>query len=184
MAAKTSFIVIEKLFYISFGDLLLVFLSTMGIFIVVITYTRIAGLRSFSKMSSFDFAMTVAVGSIIATIAITQASLIKGIVALAGLYVLQVIIAIFRRFNRFKQLVDNTPTLLMVNGEMLQESMKLSRVTEEDILSKLRESNVANLDSVKAVVLETTGNISVLHSSDEIDHRLFTGVKGSELIKK
>lgn len=163
---------------------MLIFLSTVGIFITVITYTRIAGLRSFSKMSSFDFAMTVAVGSIIATIAVTQASLVEGMVALAGLYILQVIIAVLRRFNFMKQIVDNTPTLLMIDGKMLTQNMNRSRVTEKDILSKLREANVSNIDNVRAVVLETTGDISILHGDGKLDPRLFEGVKNSDLIEK
>ncbi|MFN2557714.1 MAG: hypothetical protein ABR592_12780 [Nitriliruptorales bacterium] len=46
----------------TWATLLLAVLSTLGIFISTIVYTRITGLRSFSKMSSFDFAITVAVG--------------------------------------------------------------------------------------------------------------------------
>lgn len=49
-------------------DLLLkgLLLTTMGMFWVVLL-VRVNGLRSFSKMTNFDFVMTVAVGSLLAS---------------------------------------------------------------------------------------------------------------------
>ena len=45
--------------------------------------------------------------------------------------------------------------------------MKASKITEAELKSKLREANVIRLKQVKAVILETTGEISVLHTNDE-----------------
>lgn len=158
-------------------DLVKVSLATGGIFIAVIAYTRIAGLRSFSKMSAFDFAMTVAVGSLIATTAVLQASLIEGLIALAVLYVLQVIIAILRRHGRLNRHIDNQPLLLVKNGAFLEDNMREARVTRGDVVSKLREANVQSLKTVQAVVLETTGDISVLHSQGSLGKELLEGVR-------
>ncbi|HBR55079.1 MAG TPA: DUF421 domain-containing protein, partial [Flavobacteriaceae bacterium] len=57
----------EKWFYSDMESLFAISITTLAIYIAVIIFTRIFGKRSFSKMSSFDFAMTVAVGSLIAT---------------------------------------------------------------------------------------------------------------------
>lgn len=46
---------------------------------------------------------------------------------------------------------------------MLHDNMRKARVTESDLWSKLREANVLNLNQVRAVVFEATGDISVLH---------------------
>ncbi|MFD6949604.1 hypothetical protein A6A08_07350 [Nocardiopsis sp. TSRI0078] len=175
---------LENLFAVPLSGLLLILVSTVGIFATVITYTRIAGLRSFSKMSSFDFAMTVAVGSLVATVAVAQVSLLEGMTALAVLYLLQVAIALLRRLAPFKQAVDNTPLLLMSEGTMLRDNMRRSRITEDDIKSKLRSSNVRSMDSVRAVVLETTGDISVLHGPGELDLSLFQDVQDARRIGK
>jgi len=53
-------------------SLWMIVLSSFGIYSAVIIYTRIFGKRSFSKMSSSDFAMTVALGSITATIILEE----------------------------------------------------------------------------------------------------------------
>lgn len=157
-------------------ELWLVVVSTLAIFTAVITYTRIAGLRSFSKMSSFDFASTVAIGSIMATVAVTQASLVNGLIGLATLFVAQVVVALLRRRTTFERLVDNQPVLLMRGPHLLEDNLRRSRVTEADIRAKLREANVTRPDQVLAVVLETTGDVSVLHGDGPLAADVLEGV--------
>lgn len=165
----------------SWQQAVLVVVSTVGIFAGVITYTRIAGLRSFSKMSSFDFAMTVAVGSLMATTAATSsATLANGLIALGALYTMQVAIAALRRRSTFERIVDNRATLLMAGTEILEDNLHRTRVTEDDIRAKLREANVLDMSQVRAVVLETTGDVSVLHGSEPLDPAVVRGVKSAE----
>lgn len=153
--------------WISFEGIII---SAIGIYLAVIILTRIIGKRSFSKMSSFDFAMTVAIGSIMATsILSSSVSLLEGVTGLAIVYVLQISAAFLRRYKMFRNLIDNRPLLLMDGKEILQENLKKARITEGDLRSKLRAANVIRLSQVKAVVFETTGDISVLHSDDEIN---------------
>ena len=47
-------------------------LSAIGFYIGLMLFTRLMGLRSFSKLSSHDFAMTVAIGSILASTVISD----------------------------------------------------------------------------------------------------------------
>ena len=157
----------EKWFTSSITTLLAIVLSTLGIYIAVIVYTRIFGKRSFSKMSSFDFAMTVAVGSVIATTLLSSSvSLLEGLVGLFSIYVFQLTAARLRSFKLFKNAIDNTPLLLMDGEKILYENLKKGRVTISDLRSKLREANVIRLDEVRAVVFETTGDIVVLHTAE------------------
>jgi len=143
--------------------------SGLVIYALVILYTRITGLRSFSKMSAPDFAMTVAVGSIMAATATTPSpSLLVGGVALATLFVGQyVVAALRRRSHRFSSAVDNQPRLLMDGSRILHENLDRSNLTLDDLYAKLREANVLALDQVLAVVFETTGDVTVLHRGAE-----------------
>ena len=164
----------------SWAQLLLVIISTVVVFAAVIAYTRVSGLRSFSKMSGFDFASTVAIGSIMATVAVTSASLINGLVALAALFGAQVLIGLLRRRTSFEQVVDNQPLMLMEGERVLHDNLRRSRIAEKDLRAKLREANVTDTSSVLAVVLETTGDISVLHGQGPLDTRLLEGVRGHD----
>lgn len=158
----------EKWFQFKELDLLAIIITATGIYLAVIIFTRIAGKRSFSKMSSFDFAMTVAVGSMIATTVLSKSvSLWNGIIGLGAVYILQISVALLRRYKVVKKVVDNSPLLLMDGRKILHENLKKARVSEEDLRSKLREANVLRLKEVRAVIFEATGDISVMHTEDE-----------------
>jgi len=157
----------EKWFTTNWESLLAISISTLAIYIAVIVFTRIFGKRSFSKMSSFDFAMTVAVGSIIATTILSKSvSLPNGIFGLFLVYLYQLSAALLRKWKPFQKAIDNEPLLLMDGDKILKDNLLKARVTEGDLRSKLREANVIKLSQVRAVVFETTGDIVVLHTSD------------------
>lgn len=158
----------EKWFESSWTSLIAICITAIVIYLAVIIFTRIAGKRSFSKMSSFDFAMTVAIGSILAgTILSKSVSLAEGVVGLAMVYILQLSVAILRRHSKIEKLIGNNPLLLMDGPRILYDNLKKARVTESDLRSKLREANVLESSQIRAVVFEATGDISVLHSKDE-----------------
>lgn len=152
-------------------------LSVLGLFWIIFL-VRIVGLRSFSKMTNFDFVMTVAMGSLLAGASQSQqwTGFLQTLTAMASLFAVQYFVSrLRRRSQRLDTLVQNTPTLIMKDGVILHDALRATRVAEEDLIAKLRESNALDLASVRAVVLETTGNISVLHG-DHVDEALFKGV--------
>ena len=68
----------------------------------------------------------------------------------------------------------------MRDGKVLKDNLKKSKVTESELQSKLREANVITLSQVKAVILETTGDVSVLHTDKEnieVADYLLEGIK-------
>ena len=153
-------------------------LSALGLlwFIVLV---NVVGLRSFSKMTSFDFVTTVAFGSLLASAATVSkwGGFFQVMVAIAALFVLQYIVARLRKqSDAFENFVGNTPTLLMRDGVVNDEALKSNRVSRADLIAKLREANVMHFDEVRAVVLESTGDISVLHG-DSLDEALLEGVE-------
>lgn len=172
-------------FVASAEALVAVVISAVVLYLAVILYTRIAGLRSFSKMSAFDFAMTIAVGSVMAsTIVAKDPPIAQGLVALGVLFASQWLVAWSRRRTPWaERVLDNRPVLLMLDGEILEDNLTRTNVTREDLIAKLREANALTLSQVRAVVLETTGDVSVLHGGDDapdLDPILLEGVVGRE----
>ncbi len=157
--------------------------SLIIVYLAIIALTRLVGLRSFSKMSAADFAMTVAVGSLFSTIISSEnPPLLLGLILMAGLFTGQWLLAYARKIagRRVSNLVDNKPLLLVRDGHILSENLDSANVTTDDLMAKLREANAYNLDNVKAVVFETTGDISVLHGDkgSEIDDKVMESVQG------
>ncbi|MFN3944630.1 MAG: DUF421 domain-containing protein [Allosphingosinicella sp.] len=138
---------------------------------------RIVGLRSFSKMTAFDFVATVAVGSLIAQAGTQEewGAFLQALAALAAVFLVQWLLAKARmRSDTFKHLIRNSPILLMERGRYLEEAMDKTRVSRSNILEKLRTQSIDDIGSVRAVVLETTGDISILREG--ADERLLEGV--------
>lgn len=172
----------EKWFDLTLNSALAIVISCLGIYISIIIYTRIFGKRSFSKMSSFDFAMTVAVGSMLATTVLSDSvTLPEGMIGLFFIYLFQLVAAYLRRWDFFREAIDNSPLLLMDGNNILHNNLKKARVTVTDLRSKLREANIIELEDVKAVIFETTGNIVVIHSQDNrsVNNWLLDDVKRS-----
>ena len=148
-------------------------LTAMGM-VWVVVLVRINGLRSFSKMTNFDFVMTVAVGSLLASASQTNnwEAFLQGMIAMATLFLVQSVTARMRRqSDTIEAVMQNTPVILMRNGQIIESALAETRVARSDLMAKLREANVLDIQQVKAVVLETTGDISVLHGhhcADEI----------------
>ncbi len=154
-----------------------VVLSLIGIVWVTLVI-RLIGLRSLSKMTNFDFVVTLASGSLLA--GAVQASkwpaFVQALAGVAAIFVLQFLIAKLRQQSEsFEQAIQNGPIFLMWEGKFIDNALETSRVAKDDVIAKLREANVLDMGQVRAVVLETTGDISVLHG-DHLDDDLVDGI--------
>jgi len=171
----------ENWLYTTGPTLLKVLFTIIAIFSIIIVITRISGLRTFAKMSSFDFASTIAIGSILASVTLnTDTSLVKGAIALGGIVAFQTLFSFcVRKSQTLQSFLTNKPKLLMLDGEILQENLKSSNMGEDDLIAKLREANVIDFNEVLAVVLESTGDVSVLHTNEDkkLMDKLLQGVK-------
>ena len=166
----------------TWGGVADVALTALGIYVALIVFTRVAGLRTFSKLSGFDFAMTVAIGSIVAgSILFDGPSLLRAGAALAVVFAIQIgVAALRRRAGWVRGLIDNAPLVLMTRAGMIDANLRRAHVTEGDVWAKLREANVLRLSEVRAVVMESTGDISVLHGpadGPDLEAALLTGVR-------
>lgn len=153
-------------------------LSSIGLAWVIIL-VRLVGTRTLSKMTAFDFLVTLATGSLLATAGASTSwpafmQALAGITALIGAQYALAIIR--RRSRRITRLIENEPLLLVCHGRFLEEALRHARVSKAEIIAKLREANIAGLDKVTAVVLETTGDISIM-TADTVTEEVMAHVR-------
>ncbi|MDF3130988.1 DUF421 domain-containing protein [Kiritimatiellaeota bacterium B1221] len=149
----------------------------------VVAVVKGIGLRSFSKMTAFDFISTIASGSLLASAARAQSwtSFLQPTLAILSILGFQTVLAISRQRNRaLEQHLLNQPVVLYKDGEFQRQVMEENRVTENDLWSKIREANLVHPKEIKAIVLETTGSVSVLHG-ENFDPVVLTGVNQQPL---
>ncbi|MBU5616545.1 DUF421 domain-containing protein [Psychrobacter sp. TAE2020] len=160
-------------------------LSVIGFYLFLIIFTRIVGLRSFSKLSSYDLAMTVGIGSILASTVLSKStSLLQGVFAIGMLFLLQALLSIVRRkFKPIKSLIDNQPIVLMANGEYLWDNLKKAKLSTNDIKQILRKNGIKAKSEVFAVIMETTADISVIKNNEVVpDWSLFDDIRDKQVL--
>ena len=155
------------------------FLVGILAYVALVFFLRISGRRTLSKMNAFDFVVTVALGSTLATILLNRnVALAEGALALALLIALQFAITWSSvRIGWVRRLVTGDPILLFYRGEMLPSALIRSRVTEDEVRAAVRAASIGSMDEVEAVVLETDGSFTVVRAGSTGTSSL-SGVEG------
>ncbi len=146
------------------GGIVSAFIEAVMFYAYTVLLLRVAGKRTTGKMTTFDFVSTVAMGSTIAgTVISRDVPLASGMAALTALVGMQWIVAFTAsRNSRFESFITSTPRLLYSDSRFLTDNMLDERVSRSEVIAKIRESGHASPNSVRAVVMEVTGDLTVL----------------------
>lgn len=157
------------MFVANLDGLLRVIVVTPLIYAALILFLRMAGKRSLASLNAFDMAVTVALGSLLAsTAASAQIPLVEGMLAIAVLLALQWIVTRMSvASDSIRDLVRSTPRYLVRDGRFCIEAAEEERVTRAEVEEAMRKNGVGRFDRVAALVLETDGSFSVITRGDE-----------------
>jgi uncharacterized membrane protein YcaP (DUF421 family) len=152
------------LFFSGWAGLARTVVVGVGAYVALIVLLRVSGKRTLSKMNAFDFVVTVALGSTLATILLNESvALAEGVVAFATLIGLQFALTWSSvRAPWVRGVVTGEPALLLYRGELLHDALRRSRVSESEVEAAVRAAGAPALDGLTAVVLETDGSLSVV----------------------
>lgn len=141
---------------------------------------RATGKRTLSKWNAFDFVVTVALGSTLATALLSRTtSWAQSAFAFGLLVSLQfVITSLSVRSASIRRWIKARPTLLLHRGRFIDEALRQERVTEGEVRAAVRARGYAALESVEAVVLETDGGFSVITHAGEHAASAMEDVRG------
>lgn len=155
---------------INLSEVIRISLVSLLYFISLIIILRISGKRTLSKMNAFDFVVTIALGSIFATIILDSSiSLMSGLTAIVSLIFYQYIITFLSvRFKKFKNITKSKPSLLYYNGQFFDDSLKKERIALDELKQAVRNSGFASIEDITAIVLETNGTLSIIEKASEI----------------
>jgi len=154
------------MFYDDWQGLARVLIVGTSAYAALIFLLRVSGKRTLAKLNAFDFVVTVALGSTLATVLLSaEVALAEGVTALALLVALQYAVAWASiRSRRLTSLVKSEPTLVY-RGGFLPAAMRRERLVEEELAQAARGQGYADLSEVAAIVVETDGSLSILTQS-------------------
>lgn len=174
----------QGIFYDGWEGIVRAAIAALCAYAALILILRISGKRSLSKLNIFDFVVTVALGSTLAsTILSKDVALAEGTMALAALVGLQFIVAqLSIMAEPWKKIIRSDPKIVVKDGEFVEDCMKQERVTRGSVESEIRKSGYGDVSKVAYVILESDGTFSVIGSDklgDGTALRTVPNVEGS-----
>ncbi len=137
--------------------------TTIVIFILLITLTRIIGRKLLSQLTFFDFVTGVTIGTISGAYVVNQ---VKGTAVLVSPVILVLCTTslsfLTLKSLRIRKFFKGEPVVIIQNGKILEDNMLKVRYTLDDLEMQLRKNNVFDFNQVEFAVLEADGELSVL----------------------
>jgi uncharacterized membrane protein YcaP (DUF421 family) len=137
----------------------------LAVYLTVWMLFRIAGKRTLSEATSFDFVLLLIIGETTQQALLGQDfSITNAFLVIVTLIGIDVLLSIVKQHSpRVERILDGGPVLIVKNGLLLQERMRRERVDEGDILEAARHLHgLARMDQIKHAVLEPSGGISIV----------------------
>ena len=136
-------------------------------YVLLVGVLRFTGKRTLSKMNAFDLIVTVALGSTLATVLLSNdVALAEGFTAFVLLAGAQFVVTWTSiRSVRFRRWIKAEPRALLRDGQMLDDALRSERVTVDEVEAAIRSAGHLNPASIALVVLETDGSMSVVPRS-------------------
>ena len=141
-------------------------MRTATVYAVVLLGLRLAGKREVGQMTMFDLVVLLLLANAVQNAMVgPDTSLAGGLLAAAVLLIVNAVVARLRmRWPRLRRLVEGSPTLLVLRGQVLADHLQREGLDQETLEAALREHGVADLGEVEMAVLEIDGSISVVPS--------------------
>ncbi|MEH6682369.1 MAG: YetF domain-containing protein [Sediminicola sp.] len=164
----------EKIWFDNWESIVRTICLTILGYCAMVVLLRVSGKRTLSKMNAFDFIVTIALGSSLSSVSLNKdISLADGVTAFILLMACQFVLTwLSVRVKAIKNLITSSPTLIFYKGNFLEKVLKKERITVDEIYSASRKQGISTLDDIDMIILETTGDITLIQ--DKISGRKTT----------
>jgi uncharacterized membrane protein YcaP (DUF421 family) len=131
---------------------------------------RLAHRRTLSQWTAIDFAAAVAIGAVMGRTAVAEGqSFLVGAAALVTFLAAHALVTVARGNRWFAKAVDHRVRVLVDHGRLRRDQLRMCGLTENDVLAKLRELGIRELDELRYVLYETKGELTVVRETGS-DH--------------
>jgi len=152
-----------------FGFLLEVVLRTVIMFLIILIALRASGRRGIKQLSIFELVLIIGLGS-----AAGDPMFYDDVGILPAFVVFLVVITLYitvtrlsDRFVKIEKLLEGKPLYVIRDGKLLMDAFRESGLSQDEFFAELRLRNIEHLGQVRTVLIETSGEFSVLFFADE-----------------
>lgn len=143
--------------------MILSYTRTIMLYLILIAVIRVMGKRQIGEMEPAEFVVTMLVANL-AAIPMQDGAipLFSGLVPILTVLGVELVLSwITLRSVKARRILCGKPVILIENGRILQENLRQTRITMDELTGHLREKDVLEVASVQYAILETNGTLSV-----------------------
>ena len=163
--------------------MILSYMRTIILYTALILAMRLLGKRQIGQMEPSEFVVAMLVADL-ASIPMQNNAipLVNGLVPILTVMGLELILShLSLKSIRLRKLLCGKPVILIVNGKIIQENLRRTQETLDELSGHLREKDVLDIQTVQYAILETNGNLSVFpYPSEQPATARDAGVKAAK----
>lgn len=139
-------------------------IRTLILYFLIMLGLRLMGKRQIGELEPSELVLALLISDLAAVpMQDFGIPLLNGVVPILALLAVSMILSVLNlKSIRFRDLVCGNPTVLIREGHVLQDEMRRTRFTVDELIEDLRQQGVVDLSTVEYAVLETNGQLSVL----------------------
>ena len=144
-------------------------LRGLVVYAFLLVLFRIAGRRTLSQMTNFDFVLLLIISEATQNAMLgSDYSVTNGFLVILTLIGIDIGLSVMKqRFPSIERYLDGLPLVIVDEGRPLRELMARARVDEQDVLSSAREKHgLERMEQIKYAVLERNGGISIIPKAE------------------
>jgi uncharacterized membrane protein YcaP (DUF421 family) len=143
--------------------MILSYLRTVILYLVLIAGMRLLGKRQIGQLEPSEFVLAMLIADL-ASIPMQDSGipLMSGLVPIVTILSLELSLSGLTMVSvKFRRLLCGKPVILIENGRLIQQNLRKTRISLDELTAKLRLKDVLDLTAVQYAILETDGNLSV-----------------------
>ena len=142
---------------------------TALLYTVLISVIRLMGKRQIGQMEPSELVVTMMVADLAATPVLEEnQSVWWAVLSIGVILLLEIVLSTASLHNiRIRKILCGKPVILIENGKILQENLRATRVTLDELTGYLRQKDVLDISTVQYAILETGGSLSVFPFPEE-----------------
>ena len=143
-----------------------IFRTVFFYFLIVFAY-RIMGKREIGQLGIIDLIVSILIAELIAiSIENIKDPIYLTVIPIAFLVLLELVLGyISLKSNKFRNIMDGKPSLIINHGKINYKEMIKQRYTLDDLLLSLRQKSIKTINDVEYAFLETNGKLSIFKYS-------------------
>lgn len=140
-------------------------IKILVIYIITIAIMRLMGKSTIVQMTPYDLVAIIIVGTV-ASEPLISTEFLPTLGALTTLVILHIIFSKLTLWQWGNRSFLGEPTLLVKNGEIIEDNMEKTMVSIAQLLSILRSKGYPNISDIDYAILEPIGEISIIPKAE------------------